>query len=48
MVHCVLVLGRANRATAITFAGAWDDNVKAVKALATRLAPVYAAAFDRG
>jgi hypothetical protein len=48
LVHCVLILGHANRATAITFAGAWDDNVKAVKALATRLAPVYATALDRG
>ena len=47
LVHCVLVLGHANRATSITFAGAWNDSLKAVKALATKTAPLYAAAFDR-
>ncbi|MEU4252254.1 hypothetical protein AB0F15_33025 [Amycolatopsis sp. NPDC026612] len=47
LVRCVLVLGRADRATSITFAGAWNDGLKAVKALATKAAPMYAAAFDR-
>jgi hypothetical protein len=47
LVHCVLVLGRGNRATSIVFAGAWDDSLKVVKALATKTAPLYAAAFDR-
>ncbi|MEV6823392.1 hypothetical protein [Amycolatopsis sp. NPDC051102] len=47
LVHCVLVLGHANRATSITFAGAWNDNLKAVKAFATRTAPLYVPAFER-
>ncbi|WP_103347631.1 hypothetical protein [Amycolatopsis sp. CA-128772] len=47
LVHCVLVLGHANRATSITFAGAWNDSLKAVKAFAIKTAPLYVSAFDR-
>ncbi|NED45296.1 hypothetical protein [Amycolatopsis sp. SID8362] len=46
LVRCVLVLGHGNRATSITFEGKWSDSVKAVKALATKTAPLYVAAFD--
>jgi len=47
LVRCVLVLGHGNRATSITFEGKWSDSLKAVKALATKTAPLYVAAFDR-
>jgi hypothetical protein len=47
LVRCVLVLGRGDRATSITFAGTWDDSLKAVKALAAKTAPAFVTAFDR-
>jgi hypothetical protein len=47
LVRCVLILGHGNRATSITFTGKWSDSLKAVKALATKTAPLYVGAFDR-